>query len=325
MDALAGLTFAEPQRLWLLVAAPLVAMLLFARERVRTARADRFVSVRVRGSSNGLRAARPWLLVVSLALGVVAAAGPRLGEQVRELPAIEANLVVVLDLSQSMDARDAGTSRLSAAKAVARRLIESTDARVGLIVFEAAAETISPLTDDHAAVITLLDSLDTGELPEAGSDFSKAIDESIEVAKSVGDRAVDVVILSDGEHRGRPWEESLGVARTRGLRISAVVVGGSEGAPIPLEGGGGYLEDSTGQKIVTRASDEPLQTIARECHGLFWSNPVEPVTLEALTSKEASTDRGGRVERIPVERYQWPLGAAFALFLGAMVVNRGAE
>ncbi|MGK2858883.1 MAG: VWA domain-containing protein [Thermoanaerobaculia bacterium] len=325
MDALAGLTFAEPQRLWLLVAAPAVAMLLVARERVRAERAERFVSARVRGNSNGLRAARPWLLALALLLGVAAAAGPRLGEQVRELPAIESNLVIALDLSQSMDARDAGTSRLSAAKAIARRLIESSDARVGLIVFEATAETVSPLTEDQAAVATLIDSLDTGELPEAGSDFAKAIDEAIELAKSVGDRAVDVVILSDGEHRGRRWEESLGVARARGLRVSAVVVGSGEGAPIPLERGGGYLEDASGKQIVTRASDEPLRTIAAECGGRFWSNPSEPITAGALMEAATAKSRSGRVERLPVERYQWPLGAAFMLFLGAMIVNRGAE
>lgn len=324
MDALAGLTFAEPQRLWLLVAAPAAAMLLVARERVRAARAERFVSARVRGNSNGLRGARPWLLALALTLGVVAFAGPRLGEQVRELPTIESNLVIALDLSQSMDARDAGTSRLSAAKAIARRLIESSNARVGLIVFEASAETVSPLTEDHAAVTTLIDSLDTGELPESGSDFAKAIDEAIELAKSVGDRAVDVVILSDGEHRGRGWEETLGVARARGLRVSAVVVGTSEGAPIPIEGGGN-LEDASGNQVVTRASDEPLRTIASECGGKFWSNPSEPITAEALMATEVTKSRGGRLERIPIERYQWPLGAALFLFLGAMVVNRGAE
>lgn len=324
MDALAGLSFAEPDRLWLLVAAPAVAMLLLSRERFRMSAADRFVSARVRGNSNGLRGARAWLLALAMMLGVVASAGPRLGERVRELPAIESNLIIALDLSQSMDARDAGTSRLSAAKAIARQLIESSDARVGLIVFEANAETISPLTEDHAAVETLIDSLDTGELPESGSDFSKAIDESTELAKSVGDRAVDVVILSDGEHRGGRWEESLGVARARGLRVSAVVVGGSEGAPIPLEGGGS-LEDSSGKQVVTRSSDEPLRTIASECGGRFWSNPAEPVTAEVLMDAEATIGRSGRLERIPIERYQWPLGAALVFFLGAMVVNRGAE
>ena len=265
------------------------------------------------------------MLALAFVLGVAAAAGPRMGEQVRELPAIEANLVIALDLSQSMDARDAGTSRLSAAKALARRLIESSDARVGLIVFEATAETVSPLTEDHGAVTTLIDSLDTGELPEAGSDYAAAIDESIELAKSVGDRAVDVVIFSDGEHRGRKWEASLGVARTRGLRLSAVVIGSSEGAPIPLEQGGGNLEDSSGQRVVTRASDEPLRTIASECGGRFWSNPSEPITAEMLLATKTTASRSGRVERIPVERYQWPAGAALLLVLGAMVVNRGAE
>ncbi|MFA6956674.1 MAG: VWA domain-containing protein [Thermoanaerobaculia bacterium] len=324
MDALAGVTFAEPQRLWLLVAAPAAAMLLVAAERQRAAAAERLVSARVRGRSNGLRPFRPWLVLLALVCGILASTGPRYGVELRELPAIESNLVVALDLSQSMDARDAGTSRLSAAKAIARKLIESSDARVGLIVFEQTAETASPLTEDHAAVATLIDSLETGELAESGSDFAKAIDESIELAKSVGDRAVDVVIISDGEHRGKSWEDSLGVARARGLRISAVVVGGSDGAPIPLADGTN-LRDESGVTVRTRASEEPLRTIAKECGGHFWANPSEPVTAQMVVAAEAAKASKGRVESIPIERYQWPLGAAFCLFLAGMVANRGAE
>lgn len=324
MDAIAGVTFADPRMLWLLVAAPAVAMLLLAAERQRAEAAERFVSARVRGNSNGLRPLRPWLVVLALVCGVVASAGPRYGAERRELPAIESNLIVALDLSQSMDARDAGTSRLSAAKAIARKLIESSDARVGLIVFEQTAETVSPLTEDHAAVETLIDSLETGELAESGSDFSKPIDESIELAKSVGDRAVDVVIISDGEHRGKSWEDSLGVARARGLRVSAIVVGSFEGAPIPLLGGGS-LEDESGNTVTTRASEEPLRTIAEECRGHFWVNPSEPVTAQMVVSPEAARSSKGRVETIPIERYQWPLGASLLLFLAGMIVNRGAE
>lgn len=324
MDAFAGVSFAEPQRLWLLLAAPAAAMLLVAAERRRADLAERFVSARVRGRSNGLRPLRPWLLLLALAAGVVAWSGPRAGEELRELPAIEANLIVAIDLSQSMDARDAGTSRLSAAKAIARRLIDSSDARVGLIVFESTADTVSPLTEDHAAVATLIDSLETGELAESGSDFAVAIDASIELAKSVGDRAVDVVIISDGEHRGKRWEDSLGVARARGLRISAVVVGSAEGATIPVDGGSA-LEDASGNVVRTRASEEPLRTIATECGGRFWLNPSEPVTAQMVVAAETEKASKGRVERIPVERYQWPLGAAVFLFLAGMIVNRGAE
>jgi Ca-activated chloride channel family protein len=223
-----------------------------------------------------------------------------------------------------MAARDVGTSRLSAAKAVAKRIVEGSPSRFGLVVFEGSAETVSPLTEDHAAVLTQIDSLDVAELPAAGSDIGAAITETIELAKSVGDRATDVVIISDGEHRGKDWQSALGVARTRGLRISAVVIGTEKGATIP-DANGEPLKDDGGAEIVTRASREPLETIARDCGGKFWMNPFEEVTVGAVGNDALRRKPGDRFERIPVERYQWPLGAAFLFFVGAMIVNRGAE
>lgn len=324
MDAFAGLTFASPERLWLLVFAVPLLLTFVRQEKVRRDAADRFVSERMRGLSNGIRSVRPYVLSFAVVAAILAAAGPRLGVELREAPVVESSTVIVLDLSASMDVRDLGASRLTAGKALARRIISGSPGRVGLIVYEGTAEVVAPLTDDHAAVVTLLDSLQTGELAEAGSDLSRAIEAALELAATGGTRSTDVVIISDGEHRGKPWDEQLAIARTRGLRISAIVLGTAEGGPVP-DDGGGELVDENGDAVVSAASTEPLATIARECGGSSWVNPFGEDALASLQRDVGDFAGSDRFDRIPVERYQWPLGASVVLLLVSMVLNRGAQ
>ncbi len=324
MDAFAGLTFSSAERLWLLVLLVPFGVLLLRQESTRRGVADRFVSERMRGLSNGIRVVRPYIVVLAVAGVVVAAAGPQLGIELREAPTIEANTIVALDLSVSMDVRDIGASRLAAGKALARRIFERSPGRVGLVVYEGNAEVIAPLTDDQSAVVALLDSLQAGELAEAGSDLSKALEVVLELAETGGTRATEVVVISDGEHRGRPWDEQLAIARTRGLRVSAIVLGTSGGGPVP-DGRGGDLTDDAGERVISRASTEPLATVVNDCGGTLWVNPFGEETLVEVQRRVGEFTGGDRFDRIPKERYQWPLGASLIFVFLSMVVNRGSE
>ncbi|HET7711874.1 MAG TPA: VWA domain-containing protein, partial [Thermoanaerobaculia bacterium] len=114
------MTFRSADLLWLLAAFPVLAMFLATRERHRMHVARRFASERLRGVSNPLRPLRPWLLAAGLALSVVAIAGPRWGVELTRVTGREPNRIILIDVSSSMAATDVGTSRLGAAKAIAR-------------------------------------------------------------------------------------------------------------------------------------------------------------------------------------------------------------
>lgn len=240
------------------------------------------------------------------------------------MPVFESSTVLVLDLSASMEVRDLGASRFSAAKALAGRILERATGRVGLIVYEGSAEIVAPLTEDHAAVDSLVQSLQTGELDEAGSDVSLALEAALDLASKGGNRSTEVVFISDGEHRGRPWDEQLAIARSRGVRVSAILLGTPEGGPIPV-GDDKSLLDDNGSVVISRTSSEPLKTIVEDCGGEVWVNPFGEETLEHLQQNVGKFSGGERFESTPVERYQWPLGASLLLFLASAVVNRGAE
>src|SRR5258706_7434207 len=227
------LTFASPRLLWLAAALPVALLYLFLRERQRGGAARRFVSERLRGVANPARAMRPLLVALALLAGVVAVAGPQSGFTVVPVEQRESNRVLVIDVSLSMLAEDVGTSRLDAAKAIAKRIIAAHQGRIGLVIFEASAEVISPLTSDDDAVAALLDSIDAGEIGLAGSDAGAALTKAARLLDADASHRGDIVLISDGEDQGTDTEAQLAKLAARGIAVSAIAVGTTRGRTIP--------------------------------------------------------------------------------------------
>lgn len=317
------MSFRAPEWLWVLAVVPLILPFLVARERRRTHIARRFVSDRLRGVANPLRAVRPLVLALALAAASIALAGPYFGFTMVEITTRDANRIVAIDVSQSMAAEDIGTSRLAAAKAIAKRLIERHNGRIGLIAFESAAEVVSPLTNDSDAVLALVETLQPGEVGVPGSDLGAAVLAALKLIEVDFGQKADLIIISDGEEQGRRSEEALNRARARGVAISGIVVGGAEGSTIP--GRDGVLRDESGEVVLTYARADIMQRLAEATGGTLLENPFTEHALgPLLTRGEAGAERVSQV-RVPVDRFQWPLALAFAAFLCASVLNRGSE
>ncbi|HEX7680069.1 MAG TPA: VWA domain-containing protein [Thermoanaerobaculia bacterium] len=319
-----GLTFHTVSFLWLALLVPLALIFFVARERRRLRIARRFVSERLRGVANPLRALRPWLAALALLGCVIALAGPEAGFRVVPIEQRESNRVIAVDVSLSMDARDVGTSRLEAAKAIAKRIIEAQSGRVGLVIFESAAEVVSPLTSDGDAVEALLDSIQAGEVSNPGSDLSVALNAALRLAGGDPAQRGDIVLISDGEDQSSRLDDAIAKLAQRGVPVSTILVGTAGGSTIPRnEGGGGVLLDDNGQVVTTYAHPEALQKIARATGGTFYANPFGEHALDSLAATGGTLKQ--KNVRVPIERYQWPLAfACVALFLGSLA-NRGAE
>lgn len=318
------MTFRAPELLWLLVLVPFGLAFLIVRERERRRIARRFVSERLRGVSNPARPARPWLLGLAMLAALAALAGPLAGYMNVPVTERDSNRVVAIDVSNSMAAEDIGTSRLAAAKALARRLIDAHAGRIGLIEFESGADVISPLTNDSDAVLSLLDTILPGDVGRPGSDLGAAIDAAARVAESDPGQRADVVLISDGEDQGNQLREALQKAKERGIAVHTILVGSADGANIPLPGGE-VMRDESDQVVTTYARGDALQTIARTTGGTFLENPFAEHALDPLLARRGGGKARARQLRVPIDRYQWPLAAAFLfLFLGSLA-NRGAE
>jgi len=317
------MSFRDVSLLWLLAIVPFAMLLLVVRERLRKRVARRFASEHLRGVANPARVLRPWLLTLALLAAIVALAGPYAGFTLVPIAAREANRVLVIDVSNSMAADDVGTSRLSAAKAIAKRLAEAQEGRIALIVFEAQADVVSPLTSDSAAVVALLDTLQPGEVGQPGSDIGSALLAAMRLVEADPLQKADIVLISDGEDQGARASEAIQRARSRGIAVSAVLVGSAQGSAIPTPNG--PLRDSAGETVTTYARADGLQEIASSTGGRLLENPFAEHALDPLLG---SARRGALRQthaRIPIDRYQWPLALAFFALLGGSLANRGAE
>ncbi len=317
------MSFSRMQLLWLLALVPVVLVFLLSRERTRTRIARRFATERLRGAAFPARVVRPWLIAAGLALALLALAGPYAGFTLVPITAREANRVIAIDVSNSMAAEDVGTSRLSAAKAIASRLAEEQQGRVALIVFEASPEVVSPLTDDSAAVISLIDTVVPGEIGVPGSDLGSAIIAALRLIESDTVRKADVVVLSDGEDQGAHASDAIRQAKARGVEVSTIMIGGGEGSTIPTPDG--PLRDTSGDVVTTFARSDVLTEIAAGTGGTFLENPFAERALNPLLGAAGAATNRETQARVPVDRYQWPLALAFALVFAGSVMNRGAE
>jgi Ca-activated chloride channel family protein len=312
-----------PQLLWLVLVVPFALLFFLARERRRTRIARQFVSERLRGIANPFRSVRPWFAALAVLGCVVALAGPEAGFRVVPIEQRESNRVIVIDVSLSMLAQDVGTSRLDATRAIAKRIIDAQSGRVGLVIFESAAEVVSPLTSDGDAVAALLDSIQAGEVSNPGSDISVALSAALRLVAGDPGQSGDIVVISDGEDQGTKLDDTIAKLVQRGVVVSTVLVGTARGSTIPRPEGGGELRDDSGQVVTTYARPEVLQKIARATGGTFYANPFGEHALDALASTGGVQRR--KNVRVPIDRYQWPLAfACVALFLSSLA-NRGAE
>jgi len=318
-----GLMFRSTALLALAAVVPVVLLLLVAREGHRMRLGRRFISDRMRGIVNPARAARPYVIAVSLLGAAVALAGPRAGFRLVPMQERERNRIIALDVSDSMGATDVGVSRLDAAKAISKRIIAANPGRVGLVVFEFRPEVVSPLTSDGEAVSELVDSLQTGEVAVAGTDLGAAILSAMHLLDSDPTQKGDVVVISDGEDQGSSLDDALRQAGRRGIAVSTIVVGSTEGSTIP-RADGGDLRDDNGDVVHTYAHPEVLERVARDTGGRFYANPFGEHDLDTLAAPPGGREQKKNV-RLPIERYQWPLAFAFFALLGGSLLNRGAE
>lgn len=326
-----GLTFAEPAWLWGgLGLLPLLALRF--RSHLRAGRQlPGLVAPRLsRRLVNGANQARRWTVFLLRCLALLcllaALARPQRGFEEVETEIDARNLLVAIDTSRSMMSDDLPPNRLARAKLAAKDIVLSLpDDRIGLIAFAGKPFLQAPLTVDHEAVLESIDQLDTEIIPRGGTNLSAAVALALETLKEAKIGPGALVLFSDGEAL-EGVEEIEGVrdrAAEAGLSILSVGVGTADGSIIPEtdENGkripGAFVKDERGQVVRTRLTPEPLQALAtRNGSYLHLGGPASlSRVVEQIRAGLASSREEGETTRKPVERFLWPLSAAFALLV----------
>ncbi len=319
----------RPELLWLLWLVPLVAVFFFWSARRRQRLLEQFASSellsRLVGHTSPRRqGVKAGLVVVALSLLLLSLAEIKYGFTWEEVRRRGVDIVVALDVSDSMlveDAEQGGElSRLERAKreiADLLRLLEGD--RIGLVAFAGTAFLECPLTLDYGAAELFLDAIDTDLIPVKGTAIGEALTTSIEAFEDGPDRSRAIILITDGEdHQGEALEVAE-MASEREIRIFPIGIGRDEGAPIP-QPGGGFRRDRSGEIILSRLDEPTLQRIALTTGGRYVRSVTGDVDLEQIylqgikVSLEDQELGASRRERWK-ERFQWLLAGALVLLM----------
>jgi len=300
---------AEPGALRLLLAVLAIGVLgviAILRRRAALARAAGALGARVAPTAGSARpAARLSLSAAGLALLALGLARPQCGSRVELAKRTGVDVVVVLDASRSMLARDVAPDRLGRAKLELGALLDGLGGdRIGIVAFAGEAFVQCPLTSDAAAARLFLRAVGPDAIPQQGTALANALLGAREVleASERGARSKVVLVVSDGEDQEGGVEDAAQALADAGIRVFALAVGTAAGAPIPLVDAAGnvsgYKKDRRGETVVTRLDRAALQAIAAKGNGEVYdlSSPERGVAAfrAALDRMERSELEGRR-------------------------------
>lgn len=298
------MSFYNATFLFLLFLLPLVAIAAIAREHARAKARDRFAPpdllTRFATIEPGGRArTRTLLVLIALALLVVAFARPQGGERVLEEEMEGIEIVMAVDVSRSMLARDLYPDRLSAIKEVVYSFVNSSYSdRIGVVAFAGDATVVCPLTNDHGSVINFVDRLTTDEPMRPGTAIGDAIHLAVKRFRDPEAGRV-VILLTDGENnKGMDPLEAAEEAVEAGVRVYTVGVGTSQGAPLPdwsgpsFPGLSRHRTDREGEQIMVGLDEATLREIADRTGGRYFAalNEAQVRTLYGRISHEGAVE-----------------------------------
>ena len=274
------MSWADPQVLWLLGLLPAAVAALWWNAVRRQRATEMFgksatVEPLIAGRAKWWRVTRATLLIVGAALVIVAFAGPQYGSRTRVLRKRGIDIVIALDFSKSMLARDVHPSRIKRAKAELEHLLSDLDGdRVGLVAFAGDAMAF-PMTVDYSAVRLFLRDLGPTDMPVGGTAIGKALVASKRLIESSNEgrgdessperRSKVVILLTDGEdHEGDPIAAAEEL-KEAGIKVYAVGIGSGSGEPIPSYTADGtltgHVKDAAGRLVMTSLSPENEDTL----------------------------------------------------------------
>jgi Ca-activated chloride channel family protein len=219
---------------------------------------------------------RTWkfvLYLVTVAALIGGIINPQIGTKLEEGKRKGADLMICLDVSNSMKAEDLSPNRLERSKQAISKLIEKLEGdRIGIIVFGGDAYVQLPITTDYSAAKLFLESISTDMVPTQGTAIGKAIDKAIESFGKDEGKNKAIVIITDGENHEDDAIRAAETAAEKGITIHTIGMGSAAGAPIPVYKGNvqeGFRKDKDGNTVVTKLNESMLQELSAAGGGIY--------------------------------------------------------
>lgn len=322
------LYIAHPEFLWLLLLSP-VLLIVYGIVRHRRGKAvARFGNPwLVRQLMPSWSSAKGWwhivLFCVAFEFFVIGLSRPLIGAKLSERETKGAEIMICLDVSNSMLARDYQPDRLSRAKLAISRLTDRLqDDRIGLVIFAGTSFVQLPITADYISAKMFLNNVDTGSIPIQGTAIGDAIITAARSFSAQSEKSRVIIVITDGENHE---DDAVAAAKTvaeSGIRVYTIGVGSTEGEPIPM--GGGLLKDRSGEIVVTRLDEQALKDIAAAGGGAYVHAGNEEFGLNPIID-EISKMEDERLSSVVFEEYDelymYFLGIALGIFVIEMLIG----
>ncbi len=323
------MTLLYPQYLWLLLLVPVffvvqAFMLKLRRRRIRRFGDEALVNSLMPSYARGKVWLRLSMFAIAFCFVVLAMSRPQRGVRLKEQQVKGAEVIIALDVSNSMLAEDYSPNRLERAKMAISRVTEKLkDDRIGLIVFAGDSYVQIPMTSDYISAKMFLNTISTGSVPVQGTAIGSAIDLGVRSFSEESDKSRAIIVITDGENHEDDPVSSAKRAADMGVRVFTIGVGSVEGKFIPLPDGG-YITDDEGNNVVTRLDNKTLQKIADAGNGVFVHSSniefgLEPI-IEEIQKMEDEVMTTVTYEEYE-ELYMYFLGVALLFLIIQMLVG----
>lgn len=278
--------FAEPGYLWLLWLLPVAVAIYVMYRRAQRRRLERFGDLDVirvlMPEASPKRVRNKFVLTLcALALMVCALAQPQFGAKLQEVKRKGVEIMVAVDVSNSMLAEDFAPNRLERTKNAVGRLIEQLEKdRVGMVVFAGEAYIQLPITSDYISAKSFVGGLDPTMVPVQGTSLARAIDLGVRSFSEQSRQSRALILVTDGESHDDDPIAAAQRAKEAGVVIYTVGIGTPQGAPITI--GGEMMKDDDGQIVVSKLDEQTLQQIAVLTGGSYVRASERTVGLDEI-------------------------------------------
>lgn len=322
------LYFAHPQYFLLLLLVPVLLIGYAVARQLRRKRLRRFGDGDlVQALMPSYSASKGWVKMVlsciALALFAVGLARPMIGAKLREHETRGAEIMICLDVSNSMLAEDYSPNRLERAKLAISRIVDKlSDDRIGLIVFAGTSFVQLPITTDYVSAKMFLSSIDPDSVPIQGTAIGEAVTTAIKSFSHQSEKSRVIIVITDGENHEDDAVAAARQAAELGIKVYTIGVGSQRGRPIPVNGE--LMKDREGNIVVTRLDESTLREMAGAGGGAyilagneeFGLNPI----IDDIRKMEDETFQSVVFEEYD-EQYMYFLGAALVLLIIEMLIG----
>lgn len=260
-----------------------------------------------------------WLVMVAIALTVIILARPQMGSKISHEKRNGIEIIIAMDISNSMKAEDVVPSRLQKSKMMVENLIDrfSTD-KIGLIVFAGDAFVQLPITSDYVSAKMFLQNIDPSLIASQGTDIAQALNLAAN-SFTKADIGKAIVVITDGEDHEGGAVEAAKAAHDKGMNVFILGIGDVKGAPIP-DGEGGYMADNSGNTVMSALNEDMCKQIANAGKGKYIHVDNTGDAQDMLNSQLAKL-QSGETESVVYSEYDEQFQAVAIMLLLILIIE----